>query len=311
MLIFLLCIISGFQLLGKSHDYPGYYNIFSDSQMRPKTEPFFMFLRLINDIFFNSSIQMIYLFCGFFGFIIKFQAIQKLSDYPDTYIPYLLTMFAFYAVHEYTQIRVACSIGIYMLAINDLYQRKKKSFYFKSIIAFLFHYSSITILVFYLFSKIKNKRVIIVLPILGFFFSVICSSIIGTQIMQLIQFIDVFLHFGKSGNISDFMSPFNLKYIVLLIAFVFYGRLCSITDDKNIILLKSYSFGLCVYYWLLPACLPVISVRIAEYFTSIFVIFILNISQKIKGKYYYLKFCPAVIITILYGYASFKTCILS
>lgn len=76
------------------------------------------------------------------------------------------------------------------------------------------------------------------------------------------------------------------------------------------LLAQSMSFGLCFYYWLNPVQLPVISVRLAEYFTSVFVLYFMNASKYISVKEKRVMLVVPVSVIALYSFATFRTTIL-
>lgn len=307
-LCFIFSFVSSVQLFGKSPDYNSYLKIFVSNgyNKRLSTEPFFTFLRFINDLFFKSSIAVIFFISAIISLSIKWKAILRLSrnNYVYIFLGYLLT---FYWIHEYTQIRAACAISIYLLSLYYLSLDRKKYFFLLSFIAFLFHYSSGLIFVFYIYTKFsKRKKIYIIMPLLGFIFAIIASSY-GNQLRSLIDTIALFLHISNTGNISDFMSPFNFKYLMLLVLFFVYSFFLPESDKLNILLLKSMSFGLCFYYWLNPVHLPVVSVRLAEFFTSVFIIWSFNCNIYIKVKEKKITLLFPIIVILLYSIASLRT----
>ncbi|MCM1321958.1 MAG: EpsG family protein [Bacteroides sp.] len=289
-----------------SADFYGYQKIFSLKFMhREPTEPFFTFLRSINDVLFDSELTSIYFVSAFISLSIKKCAVKKLADGNALFV-FILYLFSTFTLHEYNQIRVACSISIFLFMLYDIIRERKVLILLEFCIAFCFHYSAIFILFFLVFIKVfKSKGSLAVLVVFGFFFAVFTSS--AKAIVNFIYLIQDVLGFNKSGNVSDFMSPFNLKYLVLLTAFLLYLYFIPPTDKKNMLLAKSMAFGLCFYYYLNPIHLPVISVRLAEYFTSVFVLFFVNTSKYLPFKEKKIIIAIPVTVILFYGYASAKT----
>lgn len=312
--ICLFFIISAiFQLFGLSLDYFGYQDIFTYERrtIRKTTEPVFLFLRFLNDIFFGSKMLPIFIFTTLFSFLVKWKAFRKITGKNDPYILFVCHTICFFWIQEYTQIRVSCAIAIFLCSIQDLVNNNNKKYLVKAFIATLFHYSAFTMFVFFLYVKLfRRKYFYILFPIMGFIFANVCSSIIGNKIQGYIHFVEQLIGLNKSGNISNFMSPFNAKYLLLLSTFIINGISTPQGDYINSNLMKAMSFGLCFYYWLNPAGLPVISVRLAEFYTSVFVLyFFLNIKNlRIKEKIFY--YIWVLIVVILYFVASLRTAIL-
>lgn len=308
IIVLFFTFISAFQLLGLSKDYFGYLNIFgySEKGTRASTEPFFSFVRFFNDIFFASELFPVYFLSAVIAFILKWEAIKKLSrnNYLLVFLSYII---ALYWIHEYTQIRAACAIGIYLCSLSDLAEEQYKSFFTKIFIAFLFHYSSIVVVVFFFYSRLFKKKTYIYLPVVGFIFAVIASNLIGGKLRVFIYAVESALGFNKSGNVLESTSPFNLKYLYLLFLFFTTSFFVDVENKIDYLLMKSFSFGLCIYFWLNPSGLPVICVRFAEYFTSVFIIYIYNVCINLPFKEKKLLLFIPVISTLFYGYASMKT----
>lgn len=300
------------QFWGFSNDYKGYKMIFTFDygSVRQKTELFFSFLRFINDLYFHSSILSIFIFTSFFSFILKWNAFKQITDKSPYFIFFCHTL-CFYWILEYTQIRASCAIAIFMSSIPDLINKDSKNYLLKSFVATLFHYSASFMFILYLYIKIfRNKKWYIFFPIFGFIFAIGCDKILGSQLRDFFYLLEKASGLNKSGNISDFMSPFNLKYLLLLFSFLMNAIVTPEEDTRNIILLKIMSLGLCFYYWLNPLGLPVVSVRLAEFFTSVFVLYLfLNIKNfPIKEKMPFRMW--ALLVVFLYASASLRTAIL-
>lgn len=307
-----MIVVSVFQLFGLNNDYFGYQEIFTYNfgTKRKATEPFFLLLRLINDAYFNSSLIFIYLFTSCFSFYVKWNAFKRITN-RTPYLLFLFHTFCFFWILEYTQIRASCAIAIFLYSIPDLIEKKSRQYLFKALIATLFHYSGFFMVILFLYDRlIKHKTVYIVLPLFGFLFAIVCDNILGAKLRALLHMIERSIGLSKSGNISDFMSPFNSKYLMLLLSFFLNSLFTPKSDRVNYTLMKSMSFGLCIFYWLNPIGLPVISVRLAEFFTSVFVLYFFNNVRNIKIKEKKIVKFGWFMIVVLYSIASIRTGIL-
>jgi hypothetical protein len=309
-LILIFSFFSSLQVFGKSADYFGYYNIFVRGKFyggRESTEPFFSLLRYLNDIFFRSSLFTIYLFSSFLALNLKWKAIKRCCD-KNRILIFASYIFAFYWIQEYTQIRAACAIGIFLCAADDLEHHDDFSFFLKSAVAVLFHYSALSLFLFYFYQKISaKKKIYILLPVLGFLFALTIGKKAGADFRNFFYSAEKFFKLNKAGNVITNATPLNLKYVYLLILFVFLSIFLNEKDGKNFILMKAYSFGLCFYFWLNQMALPVVSVRFAEFYTTVFVLYSFNMYSKIKIKEKsVLRFIPVLSI-LFYGYASLRT----
>lgn len=304
-----LSIVSAIQLFGKSVDYDNYIQKFGTkniSQLRANLEPGFIFLSSVNDYLFNSSIKTIFFITAFIALSLKFCAINKLAAsnfiFDIAFVFYLLT---FFWLHEYTQIRAAIAIGIYFNSLLLLRKNKIAIYCVYTIIATLFHYSGVIMLIFLLFVKIFNtKRKCLIIVLAAFLFAAVAGDVIGNQLHSLLFQMQVFIGLTKLGDSSNFISVFNLKYLSLLI--VFCISCIFISDNKtDLLLLQSTAFGLCFFYYLHPVNLPVVSVRLAEFYTSIVIILVPNIMlRKFKEKYFLLFIIN--VFFLFYAYSTLK-----
>lgn len=279
----LLCICSGFQLFGKNVDYQGDIQIFGEIRNRNSTEPLFSFARMINDFVFNSSVFSIFLLFSLFSIMVK---IGQIYYFSENDLCFVMSLFfyciTFFFLHEYTQIRAATAIAIYWSALNDYINNRKKKYFFKAVIAFLCHYSSITMFFFPVFCKIFNTKLkIFFVVMVGVVFAFICSSKFSSNIENAVLFLSKVTGINKVGDSLDFIQPTNLKYMSLLLYFLISLKVINPADKKNFILLQSCAMGLCYFYYLNPVHLPVISVRFAEYHNTVVTILFANVSSKI------------------------------
>jgi hypothetical protein len=161
---------------------------------------------------------------------------------------------------------------------------------------------------FLLFVMICNtKKRCLLVVVAGFIFALVSSTIVAENFRDIIYQLQIIIGIDKSGPESTFMSVFNLKYLSLL--FMFFLSSFFITPSSNIdmLLFQSFAFGLCFYYYLNPINLPVISVRFAEFYTSVFIVLIPNIISKTKFKEKKTLLLLFTFFVLFYSYATLKT----
>jgi hypothetical protein len=305
----ILSVISAIRLFGLGNDYHGYFRIFgkSSSVERANVEPAFKIIGIINDFLFSSSLISVFFITSLCALLLKTNAIKKLA--PSYYIIITFYYFTtFYWLHEYTQIRVALAIGIYFNAIFVLSEKKFIQYCLYAVIAALFHYSAIVMLFFLVFVKICNTKSKCLMVVgIGFVFALVASNTVAERFRDVIQQLQVVTGIYKSGTESDFMSVFNLKYLSLLTIFFLSFFFIVPSDGIDILLFQSFAFGLCFYYYLNPISLPVISVRFAEFYTSVFIILIPSIISKINFKEKKFLLFMFTFFVLFYSYATLKT----
>jgi hypothetical protein len=306
---FILSIVSAIRLFGLGNDYYSYLQMFGNksSNERNNLEPAFKIIGIINDFFFNSSLISLFFISSLCALLLKINAIKKLAS-PYFIIIIFYYFITFYWLHEYTQIRVAIAIGIYFNAIIVLNKGKIIQYCMYAIVATLFHYSSVVMLPFLLFIKICNtKKKCLLVVCIGFIFALVSSKIIARYLRDVIYQLQIISRINKSGPEDTFMSVFNLKYISLLSIFFISYFFIIPSDSIDTLLFQSFAFGLCFFYYLNPINLPVISVRFAEFYTSVFIILIPNIILKINFKEKKFLIFLFTFFVLFYSYATLKT----
>lgn len=305
VLITLLAMASASQFFGIGPDFKEYQYLFiKQGYVRDSVEPAYLILRSINDLLCPNSVYYIFIISVILSITLKIKAFKKLSDTPLVILFYCLI--ALFFIHEYTQIRAAVSIGIFLNAIPDIIENNKVKFFIKLIIATLFHYSAIIMIFCWIYVRLFRRNTIyILIPAIGFILAMSFGSM--KELAQFIYIAQEFLGLNKSGNVSDFIKPYNLKYLASL-SFLFLTYLILPKNQKReTVLFRIYSFGLCCFYYILPAQLPVIAVRLAEYYTPTLFIVYTNCAYSQIGYKRYLLFFLLIIFTMLYCYAALKT----
>jgi hypothetical protein len=305
----ILSVISAIRLFGLGNDYYGYLHLFGNNSGGDRTnvEPAFKIIGIINDVLFNSSLTSFFFISSLCALLLKINAIKELvhSYFIIILFYYFIT---FYWIHEYTQVRAAVAIGIYFNAIIVLSKKKIIQYFIYTVIATLFHYSALVMVFFLLFIAICNtkKRCLVVVTI-GFIFALVSSSIVVEHLRDSIYQLQKITGINKSGPENEFMSVFNLKYLSLLFMFFLLAFFITPSNNIDMLLFQSFAFGLCFYYYLNPINLPIISVRFAEFYTSVFIMLIPNIISKINFKEKKLLLFLFTFFVLFYSYATLKT----
>lgn len=289
----ILCLIVVFQLFGLSNDYVAYLRFFNaPTHLSVIIEPTAVFFKWI-------SFGNFYLFIFYFAFIsisLKMYVIITESNY--IYLSLFLYLFMFFLLQDYTQWRASSAIGISLLAIRDLADKKDKLFFLKLGLAICFHYSAIIMLVVYLSSRILPKMIIVILPFFGF--------ILAFTNFDLINVIEFFigndsilyniLH-AKSGHKED-VNIFGVLNFLFL--FMFY--LCSIKykefKDYDFELFNTFSIGVFIFYFLSLLNEPVVSIRLFEFLIPVLILLLPNVVTYFKNRF--IMKCIMVVFALLF-----------
>lgn len=272
----LLILIAGLRPIGIDKDSLAYVSVLhvslSEANFIDK-EPTFWLINEFNKILFGVSEQTFFLIFAMIGVGIKLYVIKKYSLTP---ILSLLTYIAmFFVLHEMTQIRAGVAIGLVFLAFHDLVMNRSLSFVIKILIASLFHYSAIIMLLFYPLSANKiNSLFYIMLPLVGLFLS--DSNVISGIMYQSVSIlpdilstkIHIYLSMMEQGEIAQ-VNPVNAGNFFLLC--IYYLNIYIATKKQNyeaeegyyLLCIKLLGFGFFILFAF--SFLEVFAYRMANY----------------------------------------------
>jgi hypothetical protein len=174
----------------------------------------------------------------------------------------LLSLFAYFAlyfiVNEFTQIRSAVAIGIFLLSIKDIKDKNLYNYLLKSSVAILFHYSAIIMLPLYFLSASKFSLFrYALLPILA----ITIGAMTDYMITLLDKYVNLlpgvlgykmrwYVDLRKSGAYAD-INIFNHFYIALLVIYYFVlFNIDKLKGDYDILHVKLLGITLAAFYGL-------------------------------------------------------------
>lgn len=287
----LLILIAGLRPIGIDGDSLAYANVLhvnlSEANFIDK-EPMFWVINEVNKIFFGGNEQTFFLIFAILGVTLKVLAIARLSLLPILGIFTYICLY--FILHEMTQIRVGVATAIFLLAIPNIYNRNLKSFLFKTILAMMFHYSAIIMLLVYFLNPYKiNLKVFFFLPLIGIVFMFIGINIITILnpflfllpdfIANKIQLYILLLDDGKFNQIN----VFNFYYGSL---FMFYYTMILhqsyFKSQYDVLFLKIFGFMLFFFYF--SSAIPVLAFRVSEFFGVVLIILIPHFALIFKQK---------------------------
>lgn len=286
-----LVLISGLRSIGIDRDSLNYASILDipfEKNSFFVNEPFLLLLIYINKTFFFGEPQTFFFIFALLGVSLKLYAIRGLASYPLlSYITYILLYFI---LHEMTQIRVGIASAIFLLAIPDIENRNLKNYLIKTILASLFHYSAIIMLIVYFVQpKILNRHIYAVLPIVGVILATL-SSYTLPLVTYLIDLLPEAIGYKLNlyiilleNDVQSEIKIFNPYYLSLLaIYFILIYKYKLIKSDYNIVLIKILGLSLFLYFAL--SIVPVFAFRLSEFFGVVLIILVPNLLFIFKDK---------------------------
>jgi len=139
-------------------------------------EPGFVLLSYISGLFSTNSVRIVFVVFALFSVFLKITAIRVLAL--DIYYSIYLYIVLYFVLHEMTQIRAGLASGIFLYAIPSL-EKNKSRYVFLILIASLFHYSALVLLVLIFVNHNSiNRPLYFLLPILAIITSIFSSTYI-------------------------------------------------------------------------------------------------------------------------------------
>lgn len=294
LICLLLIFIAGFRPIGIDHDSISYLNEINllEGNYLFFKEPMYGIIKYINSLFPNQTGQIFFLIFAILGVSLKILAIRQLSLLPIYSIFVYICLY--FILHEMTQIRVGVATAIFLLAIPDIYNRNFKSFIFKTVLAMMFHYSSVIMLLIYFLNPYKiNLKFFFFLPLIGIVFMFMGINIITILnlflfllpdfIANKIELYILLLNDGKFNQINVFNFYYSSLFVLYYIMILYHSYFKS---QYDVLFLKIFGFMLFFFYVL--TAIPVLAFRVSEFYGVILIIliphFTLIFKQKIIAK---------------------------
>lgn len=286
-------LIAGFRLLGRGADFVNYELLFSTrGEYSIGVEPFWVLLRKVS--VYIGGAPIVFVLVSIFTLNVFYKSVKQHTAFK--YAGFVFYLFTFYILHQYTQIRAAAAISIFFLSWDDLRDRKFKPYLFKTLAAVCFHYSALLMLPLYIYTKIKNKKIYLFLPILFFLVDVFFVRNIEGAVSAfldflsggnaLLQFVFAKISF-RSGEGSSIFNKQYLSFLSILITLAFviiFNKKRPILKDE-LLAYKILSFVCFSFYFIFPTGLTVLLFRVPEYFSPVVIFALLMLASKFKERY--------------------------
>ncbi len=286
-----LILVAGLRPIGIDRDSLNYVGVLhvslSEANFIDK-EPAFWIINEFNKILFGGNEQTFFLIFAIIGVTLKVLAIRQLSLSPIFSIFTYLCLY--FILHEMTQIRAGVATAIFLLAIPDIYNRNFKAFLFKTILAMMFHYSAIIMLIVYFLNPYKiNFKIFFFLPLIGMFFTfsginilTILNpflSILPDFISNKIELYVSLLDYGKFNQINVFNVYYSSLFVLYYIMILYHSYFKS---QYDVLFLKI--FGLMLFFFYFSSAIPVLAFRVSEFLGVVLIILIPHFALIFKQK---------------------------
>lgn len=263
----LLSLAASTRAMGYSRDYFEYLSYYqtiptSLSLLDTRFEPGFHLVSWIFRNYLDVELPTLILFLVVFSLAVKILLFRKYLQYP--LLGLLIYTLTFYPIHEYTQYRVAVSLAFGYWAIHLVMERKLRWAALLFLLAFLFHYSSILILLIAIGSPFLRGRRAVTMIVIGI---VLAAALIGPIRGLIGGFFNTLnplsLSYLENTAMIEGVSLFSVNNLLLIGALTWYAMLGYYNRGQYHALFMTMSIACLVPIALLPDA-PVIAQRSKE-----------------------------------------------
>lgn len=244
-------------------DYKSYYRIFLYPDYKGQERIEIGFLWLVKYIKnFCLDFKLFLFISAFLSISLKVLCIRKLSPY--IWCSMLVYLSSKYIAQDLIQMRAAFSAGLLLWAFYFKLKNNLFGFLFSVAFAFLFHYSSIAILLIWFFDTARIKPNIYIFLIL---FSYIIAYL-GISFSFLIKYIpfagiqNLYMHYTQIKENYNLFSLIFLFKVSIGLLFLKNSKRLSESCPYYVLAIKVYSLGLFCY--LLLFSISTLASRLAE-----------------------------------------------
>ncbi|WP_410198522.1 EpsG family protein [Aliarcobacter butzleri] len=207
-----------------TYDYHKIFEIINFYDYPPEAitwEPLYVYLNKLI-YFLNGDSYILIFISSFISISVIFYFIIKESN--NKYLSIILYICIFGYLFTFNGVRQSIAISFFVIAMYNLNNDNKKYLYIYSIIAFLFHYSVIVVILIYFIFSLINKRIIILTIWLVSLF-IISNPIFTTLILEpFINLFSLILPFKYQYYFDELLyeANLNLKILFYQIIFIMY-----------------------------------------------------------------------------------------
>lgn len=282
--VLIMFCLAAFRPIGIDKDSIMYTEMYSDPDFL--VEPTFKWISSLSS-FLLGDVRGVFVVYALLSIPLKAYSITRLSEF--SLLAVLVWLSHFFLVHDFTQIRAAVAIAIFIYAIKFLSEGEKKKYLIAILVAILFHYSSIIYipLVFLGNSRLSDnwKKFLIAVPLIGY-----ALAILNVDLLELLPLpffqdkIKIYQEMKEKGVMEgDDINIFNVAFLLKLIIYYFLVWKYDILKERAqhiSIVLKIYSFS--IFFFLIFSFMPVLAYRGSEMFAVVEIIMIPYLAYVIR-----------------------------
>lgn len=308
-----LIFVAGFRPIGFDRDSFNYLDSFnsfngfselSNSNYLDK-EPTFWLISWLTNFISGNDARLLFVIYAALGIIIILFSVLKIANHP--FVAIFCYIFLLFPLHGMTQIRAGVACAIFLSSIPDVVEKKPKSFFIKSALAVMFHYSAIVIFFVYLLKpKIINIKFYALLPLIGLclaFFRNQFVAALGSAALFFPGFIEykILMYIELlQDDIGGDINLFSIYYSSLLVFYYYIiFNIKKFEGKYDRMLIKLLGWTLFVYY--AASFLPVIAVRVSELYGAVIIFIIPMLIHSFKEKLLPLGVASSFLLVVFFN----------
>lgn len=229
---------------------------------------------------------------------VSFHVFGIFRNSPNIWLSLLLYLPYTYVLHDLIQIRAAVAIGIMLIAVRFIVERKWILYFSCVAIAYFFHYSAIIFILFYFLPhKYLNKWIwssLLVVATIG--------GLMNSQFGYLAKFVPLEIvqmyfenYMGSKNYTASEIGPVRIFQVICSIIMLFNQK--KITEAYPLAIPMLIFFIMSQLSYMLLSDIPVLQGRFGEMFAA-FDIYSLAMFPLMNRKYYYILWIVPIFFII-------------
>jgi hypothetical protein len=265
-------------------------------------EPLFMMLMFVVRNIWNNFYFFSFLFFAV-SFYLKFRFFRTYSS--DIFLSLIIYCFTIFMIYDVNAIRQGMAMGLILLSVKPILERKFLPFAIILTIAAFFHTSAIIFIPFYWLSQIKYSDKSIWWIAIGIIVvSVpIRYALENAAIIQNLMQLEMFTHYNyyldndEAGRSLPIISIAVFQRLFILFLFLFFLKKIKVDKDFKYLLFNGYLIATTIY--LIFSFNAEFSARLSFYYKSLEMIIIpLIVSAQKEKKYSILLLCVFLVLAL-------------
>lgn len=264
--VLVLCLLTALRPIGSDSDSRTYTYLYSNVREEFIEFSFVWLVQLVHAVF--DDVRWLFILYALLAIPIHAYGLFRLSPY--VMLSLLLWFAHYFLIQDFTQIRVAVSVGIWFVGLVYLCDGKRLKYFLFVLLAVFFHYSAAAFLLPLFFSNkpLTRRGRIILASIVVFVYALYFAHIdliVSLPIPYMQNKLDDYERMRDMGIMGDEINVFNVVFLFRVALFFFflikYPRLVKKYPNISL-LLKVYCCSLATYVGL--STLPIVAGRVSE-----------------------------------------------